>query len=227
MNLNSFRINLIGFGMTGSIKPWLPRVRRRLDVIAGTFAILAGWVRAVGVQLCEGFKFKSFDPLFRVFLVAEGLPSEIYTDDGGMVLASEAWVRDLLGNDDGEQSRGLEPQLDSKRSTYLPETPYWGGTLQMTTRGIKRTLLRTVGDCLLTHGEYRQPLNETAASIESSPLFELMWSGCRSTTRLSRQKWSSLSRNCKAGSRIPRWAVPNGTPGNFRSDELLLEQCFH
>ena len=156
--------------MTGPIKAGSPHARRRLDVFAGISTILVGLgVRAVGVQLCEGFRFKSFDPLFRVFLVAKGLPSEIYTDDGGMVLASEAWVRDLLGNDDGEQSRGLDPQLDSKRSTYLPETPYWGGTLRMTARGIKRTLLRTVGGCLLTHGEYRQPLSETVASIESSP----------------------------------------------------------
>ena len=108
VNLNPSRINLVCFGMTGPIKACPPHARRPLDVIAGVSAILVGLgVRAVGVQLCEGFRFKSFDPLFRVFLVAEGLPSEIYTEDGGMVLASEAWVRGLLGNDDGEQSRVL------------------------------------------------------------------------------------------------------------------------
>ena len=40
----------------------------------------------------------------------------------------------------------------------------------MLARDIKRTLHRNVGNCPLTHSEYRMYLNEAAACIESHPL---------------------------------------------------------
>ena len=144
-------------------------------------------------------------PLLRMFIAARGLPSEIYSANGGKILASEAWIHDLLGNDDDEHFRELDPQLDTKWFTNPPETPHWGGTWQMMARDIKRTLHRTVGDRPLTYSEYRLYLNEAAASINSRPLTSAIESGV-----------SALTPGC------PPWGRPTACLTAERSKNMLF-----
>ena len=101
--------------MPGPIKLWTPRGGRQYGVIGGTISVLAGLrVRAIELQSCEGFDVDSFKPALRMFIAAKGLPPEIFSENGGKGLASEAWIPDLLGNDDDEQLRELDPQLVTK-----------------------------------------------------------------------------------------------------------------
>ena len=128
VNFNPFKIDHIGLNMAGPIKIWFPHAGRPRDLIAGTVAFLADLkIRAVRLQLREGLDFESFKPGCHVFLATKGLPSEIYSDNKGKTLSSKAWIRGLLGNDDDEYFRELDPQLDTKWFRNHPETPCWGG----------------------------------------------------------------------------------------------------
>ena len=79
-------------------------------------------------------------------------------------------MRGLLGNDDDDYFRELDPELDIKWFRNHPETPCWGGTWQALARDIKRTLHRNVGNRWLTCSERRMYLDEAAACIDSHPL---------------------------------------------------------
>ena len=127
--------------------------------------------RAVHLELVEGYDMSNFLLSFRRFVSIRGFPRFVYSDNGSQLVAANKELREMTRNwDISEFSKFGSKQGMSWIFNKSANAPFQNGCSESLIRLVKRGILMSIGDNILSFGKLLTTIHEISNLINSRPI---------------------------------------------------------